>query len=198
MDRPRQPLSLKRFLYEVYRDLTIVDRYLLNYHSGHLNALDRAVLVLEDRRFFRHWGIDWRSVLRDFIRMVTFRRFGGSSTIEMQFVRTCTGYRQRTIRRKVYEMLLASLLQYRASKIQILKSYMAVVYLGHGVRGAQVAAAMLFSKRQLEQLTVAEACHIAAMMVYPMPKVPTERWRARVDRRANYALSLLAKIKLPH
>nr|WP_281720502.1 transglycosylase domain-containing protein [Nitrosomonas nitrosa] len=142
--------------------------------------------------------MDWRSVLRDFIRMVTFRRFGGSSTIEMQFVRTCTGYRQRTIRRKVYEMLLASLLQYRASKIQILKSYMAVVYLGHGVRGAQVAAAMLFSKRQLEQLTVAEACHIAAMMVYPMPKVPTERWRARVDRRANYALSLLAKIKLPH
>lgn len=198
MDRLRQPLSLKRFLYEVYSDLTIVDRYLLDYHSSQLNVLDRAVLVLEDRRFFGHRGIDRRSVLRDFIKMVTFRRFGGSSTIEMQFVRTCTGYKQRTVRRKLYEMLLASLLQYRASKIQVLKSYMGIVYLGHGVRGAEAAARKLFGKARLDQLTMAEACHIAAMMVYPMPKVPTERWRARIDRRANYALSLLPKIKLPH
>ena len=64
-------------------------------------------IVLEDRRFFKHYGVDLHSVLREVSKALTLRRHGGFSTIDMQFVRTITGFRQHTIRRKVYEIVLA-------------------------------------------------------------------------------------------
>ena len=61
-------------------------------------------------------------VLREALKALTFRRHGGASTIDMQFVRTKTGFKQRTLQRKSYEMLLAFLLQFRMEKHAILET----------------------------------------------------------------------------
>lgn len=197
MNQPRRVPSLKRFLYEVYCDLSHIDTHLIQYadYPNELSVLERAVLVLEDRRFFQHRGIDLRSALREMARMVTLRRFGGASTIEMQFVRTCTGYRKRTLRRKLYEMLLALAVCYRASKLQVLRSYLNIVFLGSHIKGTRAAARVMYGVREFS-LSPEQAATIAAMMVYPRPLAPTPRWHERVQRRAQYALRLLPKVPL--
>ena len=93
-----------------------------------LTELEWMIVALEDRRYFAHFGVDVLSVAREFFRALTFQKHGGASTIEMQFVRTITGYRQHTIWRKLYEAILAILVRRRYSKHDVLRSYMACAY----------------------------------------------------------------------
>lgn len=157
----------------------------LAYHPETLTPLEKFVLVLEDRRFLSHRGFDGKSVLRESLRAFTFRRHGGASTIDMQFVRTSTGYKQRTLRRKAYEIFLAALIQFRYSKIVILRSYLACAYFGSHLRGADQAARKIFNK-PANDLLDEEAAFIAAMLVYPRPLCPTSEWHSKVQRRADY------------
>lgn len=157
----------------------------LAYHSETLTLLEKFVLVLEDRRFIHHHGFDSKSVIRELLRAITFRRHGGASTIDMQFVRTSTGYRQRTLRRKIYEIFLAVIIQFRYSKIVILRSYLACAFFGSHLRGTEAAARKVFGK-SVDSLSDDEAVFIAAMLVYPCPLQPTAEWRSRVQRRADY------------
>src|SRR5260370_30708064 len=116
--------GLRQALIKVHADLLFihsrVDKWAAFYPSE-LTPLERMVIVLEDRRFMKHPGFDPKSVVREFFKALTFRRHGGASTIDMQFVRTVTGYKELTITRKLYEMLLSILIQYRYSKIVILR-----------------------------------------------------------------------------
>ena len=157
----------------------------LAYYPPALTNLEKLTLVLEDRRFLVHHGLDVKSVLREILRAVTFRRHGGASTIDMQFVRTSTGYKERTLARKLYEMFLAIIIQFRYSKIEILRSYLACAYFGSHRRGADAAAHKIFGKRA-DDLSIEEAAFIAAMLVYPRPRQPTVEWESRVHRRADY------------
>lgn len=191
---PRSIPTLKRFLFAAYVELnTIETRVQPLYWQEPLSSLEGAVILLEDRRYFKHSGIDWKSSVRDFWRMITLRRFGGSSTIEMQFVRTCTGYKERTLRRKCYEMFLAWALGHRASKLEILKAYLVVAYFGAGLIGAAKTSHSVFGK-PLGDLTAEENYFLASMLVYPRPKIPTEKWKGKVARRARYGINLLNKI----
>ncbi|HIF7993903.1 TPA: transglycosylase domain-containing protein, partial [Morganella morganii] len=63
------------------------------YVSYDYTDLHFHVVAIEDRRFFFHYGVDTRSIIRNLIRMITFRDHGGASTIEMQLVRTITNYK---------------------------------------------------------------------------------------------------------
>jgi membrane carboxypeptidase/penicillin-binding protein PbpC len=118
--RPRiRFYGIRNFLLQVNTDLFKI-QYACDQASDweELNTLEIMVLILEDRRFFLHLGFDWISLLREIIKAATFRRHGGASTIDMQLVRTITGYRELTVRRKVYEILLAILLQIKFNKLQ--------------------------------------------------------------------------------
>lgn len=157
----------------------------LAYYPAALTNLEKLVLVLEDRRFMLHHGIDTKSVLRELLRAATFRKHGGASTIDMQLVRTSTGYKERTFARKLYEMFLAVIIQFRYSKIVILRSYLACAFFGSHVRGANVAAWKVFGKKA-DDLSEEEAAFIAAMLVYPRPLHPTSEWASKVQRRADY------------
>jgi len=180
--RPREELI------KIHLDLFAIDSKILSilaYYPPAMTNLEKLTLVLEDRRYLFHYGIDLKSVLRETIRAITFRSHGGASTIDMQFVRTCTGYRERTFRRKLYEMLLAVIIQFRYSKIEILRSYLRCAYFGSHLRGANATAQVVFGKNA-EDLSVDEAAVVAAMLVYPRPRKPTEEWTLRVGRRADY------------
>jgi membrane peptidoglycan carboxypeptidase len=189
---PRRSLLSNAVLVDLHRDLMTVCMPSKYSKYDDLSVLETMVILLEDRRFFQHRGVDWKSCLREFWRMCTFRKFGGASTIDMQFVRTRTGYKECTLRRKLYEMLLAYRLQFHMDKIAILRVYMNIVYLGSGLSGIHAAAQVVFDKAVYE-LTDREAAFVAAMMVYPRPLAPTLTWRAKVERRAEYGLRLFKK-----
>jgi hypothetical protein len=186
-------LSFRSWMLKVHGDLLRIHWKVVRwsaYSPEKLTNLEKMVIVLEDRRFPIHPGVDWRSVLREMVRALTFRRHGGASTIDMQFVRTVTGYRNKTLRRKAYEVLLAFLIQYRYRKIEILRSYLACAFFGSHLIGAKRAAMKVFGTAYPDNLDLAQAAYIAAMLVYPRPKIETELWRVKVSRRANYGMMI--------
>ncbi|WP_370676675.1 biosynthetic peptidoglycan transglycosylase [Pleomorphomonas sp. PLEO] len=152
------------------------------------------VLISEDRRFFRHNGIDWLSILRVVSGIINLRFYGGASTVDMQFVRTATEFYEKSLRRKVYEMLLARIIQYRYSKAQILRSYLSCAFLGSGIYGVSRASLVIFGKMPFE-LDLTEAAQLASMLVYPRPLVPDNRWKLKLDRRSKYLVSLYPSLK---
>jgi hypothetical protein len=159
--------------------------------SAYLTTLEQLVLVLEDRRYFSHPGVDVLSLLREFGKAMTLRRYGGASTIEMQFVRTVTGYRQNTLHRKLYEMLLAMTVRKRYSKIELLRAYLACAFFGSGLIGADATAALMFGKNA-RKLRPDEAAVVAAMLARPRPLLAPASWETKVRRRARYGLRIWA------
>ncbi|HLS47949.1 MAG TPA: PBP1A family penicillin-binding protein [Gemmatimonadales bacterium] len=155
----------------------------------------QAFLAVEDRRFFEHDGIDWRSVLRAAFRNV--RELGvaeGFSTITMQVVRNAfipELANERSLRRKLIEVSMAKRLERSLTKEQILELYLNVIYLGNGVYGVEAASRDLFGK-SVSQLTLAESALLAAL-----PKGPTayspRRHPERARTRRNLVLSLMAR-----
>lgn len=190
------PPFIRHLLIKLNKDLDSISLYCPSHYSETVQELPihRMILLLEDRRFFNHWGIDIWSLKRELFRYLTFRRHGGASTIDMQFVRTITGYRERTISRKIYEMILAFLIQYHCSKWQILQAYLDEAYFGSGLRGVRASSQALY-ERQPSQLGIVEAAELASLLVYPKPRNPSQRWKTKVDRRARYALQLNARFK---
>lgn len=190
----------RRVLVRIHRDLFQIDRYAQTYvgYSKALTILEKMVLVSEDRRFFRHNGIDYVSCLREVFRAVTFRKFGGASTIDMQFVRMATGYYERTLRRKLYEMLLACLIQFRYSKIEILRFYLKRAYFGTKLFGAKAAVVAVLGQvqwQEWDELAERDAATVASMLVYPRPRRPNDAWVARVSKRSDYLVSLYPRLK---
>ena len=173
-------------------DLKVVSRPFPYSTCPELSSLEILVVLLEDRRFFQHRGIDWRSWIRELWKMITFRRFGGASTIDMQYVRTRTGYRKHSLRRKMYEMTLAHLLQKQLDKLAILRGYVEIAYFGTRMYGAKAAAKRVFNKEAFD-LSESEAALIAAMLVYPKPSKCSPAWQAKVERRSQYGLRLLRR-----
>ena len=198
MPQPRKQYpSLRRWLIKLHGDLlaihNIIDPYAAIYPEA-LSDFERLVLTLEDRRFFKHMGIDWKRIVREAFRAITFRTHGGASTIDMQLVRTATNYRERKIRRKLYEALLAYIIQHRYSKLEIMRSYLRIAYFGTGMKGSESAARQLYSMHPT-QLNVDQAANIAAMLVFPRPRNPSANWEHKHLRRANYIKAVYARRK---
>jgi len=187
--------SIRELLIKIHRDLFTIESHISIWHyEGDLSILEKVVLVLEDRRFLRHRGVDLRACLRELIKCLSWKKHGGASTIDMQFVRTATGYRELTLRRKIYEVALSCLIQFRYSKIRILRSYLNCAFFGSGMVGINAAAGRHFQKLP-DELDMKEAAVLAAMLVYPRPLVPNGRWRTRVERRAEYGLRQMVRLK---
>jgi membrane peptidoglycan carboxypeptidase len=162
--------------------------------AAKLTALELMTIALEDRRFFYHRGVDVPSIIRETVKALTGRKHGGASTIDMQFVRTVTGFRAPTITRKLYEGFLALAIQSRHKKLEILRSYLSCAYFGSGLIGANAAARTTFNK-EADRLSIKEASLISAMLAYPRPLHGSPRWEQRARRRAAYAVTVFAARK---
>jgi len=151
-------------------------------------VLLNAVLAAEDHRFFEHGGLDARGVLRAaWTNLRAGRVMQGGSTITQQLVKNRLVGARRTYARKVTEAWLATLVEWRYSKEQILEAYLNEIYLGQrgglAVRGVGAAARAYFRK-EIHQLTPAEAALLAGMVRAPnsySPAVNPARARARRD-----------------
>ena len=126
-----------------------------------------AVLAAEDARFYEHGGIDYKGVLR--AGMANFSGLGsqGASTITMQVAKNFYLSTEKTLTRKIYEILLAFKIESVLSKDQILELYMNQIYLGQRAYGFAAASEAYFGK-PLKGITVAEAAMLAGL-----PKAPS-------------------------
>jgi penicillin-binding protein 1B len=151
-------------------------------------VLMNAVLAAEDHRFFEHSGLDARSLVRAaWTNVRAGRVMQGGSTITQQLIKNRLVGARRTYLRKLSEAWLATLVEWRYSKEQILEAYLNEIYLGQrgglAVRGVGAAAGAYFRK-EIHQLTPAEAALLAGMVRAPnsySPAVDPERARARRD-----------------
>jgi penicillin-binding protein 1A len=154
-----------------------------------------AFIAVEDRRFYHHGGVDWRSAARAAWR--NLRSLGvreGFSTISMQVVRSAflpTIANQRSLRRKLIEVELARRLEAAVDKQRILELYLNVLYLGNGTYGVEAASRDLFGKH-VEELTVADAATLAALARGPAIYSP-RRHPDRARARRNLVLDLMAR-----
>lgn len=182
----------KEILLNLWLDLEKCIRNASFTQSEELCDFERLVIVLEDRRYLRHRGIYYKSIARVLIHKIAGSRKGGASTIEMQFVRTVTGRYERTLRRKVREIVLARLLCFHCTKYEILRGYLSIAYFGRHANGSESASMRLFGKARTE-LSKEEAAKLAALLVYPAPEdMKNANWVRKVGRRAKYGLRLLS------
>lgn len=140
---------------------------------AHLNELPeyvpQAFLAIEDRRFYEHEGVDRLAVLRAMLaNMRAGETVQGGSTLTQQLARNLFLTQSQTINRKLREMVLASRIERRLSKDEILELYLNRVYLGDQAYGIDAAARRYFNKPATE-LSLAETALLAGL-----PKAPSE------------------------
>ncbi|MBM9500367.1 transglycosylase domain-containing protein [Leptospira sp. 201903071] len=129
--------------------------------------LKKIVLLVEDRRFFSHSGINYLSIARAILVNITSFRFKqGASTITQQLARILLDDREKSLIRKIKEAQLAFALEYTYEKKQIFLYYLNNVYLGHGAFGFSSAAEFYFKKNPNE-LTTEEMIVLASLASAP-------------------------------
>ena len=157
-----------------------------------LNPLTPAAFVaIEDRRFYRHWGIDPRGIGR---AMLANLRGGGvregGSTITQQLAKTNFLSGDRTIKRKAQEVIIAFWLEAWLSKQEILSRYLSSVYFGDGVYGLRAAAHHYFN-RDPDKLNLAQSAMLAGMVQAPSRLAPTQHLQA-AQKRSQLVLRAMA------
>ncbi|MDP6884569.1 MAG: transglycosylase domain-containing protein, partial [Rhodospirillales bacterium] len=158
--------------------------------DGLPGALVQAVLATEDRRFYRHFGIDPIGLMRAVAANLRAGRIvQGASTITQQVAKNLFLTPERTLKRKVQEVLLALWLENKFSKDQILTVYLNRVYLGAGVFGVEAAAKRYFA-RPARRLSLYQAAMLAGLLKAPSRYNPARH----PDRAARRTAQVLANM----
>lgn len=145
--------------------------------------LKQAVVAIEDERFYKHHGVDYRGIGRAFYKnLKNFEFSQGASTISMQVARTFYLGREKKISRKIKEALLAVRIEKNFNKEEILWMYLNQIYLGHGAYGVAAAADEYFGK-QVEDLSIAECALLAGLPQKPSDLDPFKNLNASLERR---------------
>src|SRR5213594_2932947 len=130
-------------------------------------VMRQAILAAEDERFYQHGGVDYLSVLRAAVANVTSGTQQGAGTITMQVARNFFLTREKTVSRKLREVLLAWKIEASLPKDEILELYVNQIFLGQRAYGFAAASQIYFGK-PLADISVAEAAMLAGL-----PKAPS-------------------------
>ncbi len=157
-------------------------------------AMVNAIIATEDRAFYRHWGMHLGRIFRAaFIDVFTLSFQQGASTLTQQLARNLFPDRlspEKTIARKLREILTALQIERTYSKQEILEMYLTQALFGHGAYGVETAAHKYFSKGSSE-LTLTECALLAAQLKAPSHYSPYTRPNAALGRR-NLVLKFMA------
>lgn len=153
----------------------------------------QALLEFEDRRFYRHWGVDPRSIGRAIVQNIRNREVvSGGSTISMQVIRMARGRKRRTIPQKLIEMVMATRLELGYSKEEILQTYATNAPFGGNVVGLETASWRYFGKKP-QLLSWAEAAMLAVLPNSPALIHPSRNRQALLDKRNRLLHRLLVQ-----
>ena len=128
--------------------------------------LQKAVVAIEDKRFYTHKGVDWHGTARAIFSTIFGGSVQGGSTITQQLVKNVTGDNQNTVKRKVMEIYRAQELEKRYEKDEILEAYLNEVYFGYSCYGVVTASLKYFNK-DVSELSLAECASLVAITNNP-------------------------------
>ncbi|WP_297323230.1 transglycosylase domain-containing protein [uncultured Bartonella sp.] len=144
--------------------------------------IPKAVVAIEDRRFYDHYGVDPIGVGRAMVtNIIHSRSKQGGSTLTQQLAKNLFLSPDRTLERKVQEALLALWLEHKYSKDQILEMYLNRVYLGSGAYGVEAASRRYFGK-SAKDVNLIEAATLAGLLKAPSRLSPARDPKAANDR----------------
>ncbi len=146
--------------------------------------LQNAFIAAEDARFYQHFGVDPRGILRAVWSNITDRGVSeGGSTITQQLAKNALLTQERTLKRKVQEAFLALQIEQQYSKREILELYLNQIYFGQGAYGVQSAAHVYFGK-DVEELSLNECAILAGIPKSPNYYSPLNNLKASKERQA--------------
>ena len=153
----------------------------------------KAFIAIEDRRFYEHYGVDPFGIARAMVANILHRGVAqGASTITQQLAKNLFLTQERTVHRKLQEMLLALWLERKFSKTQILELYLNRVYFGSGAYGIEQAAQRYFGK-SAKQMSLPEAALLAGLVKSPSRLAPTRNFDG-AEQRAQIVLAAMADV----
>jgi penicillin-binding protein 1A len=157
------------------------------------DVMKHAILAAEDERFYQHGGVDYLSVARAAMANVASGTQQGAGTITMQVARNFFLTREKTITRKLREVLLAWKIEANLTKDEILELYVNQIFLGQRAYGF-AAAAQIYYGKPLKDVTVAEAAMLAGLPKAPSAYNPVNNPR-RAKTRQLYVLRRMHELK---
>jgi 1A family penicillin-binding protein len=182
--------SGKIVLYEFYGEerrevvsLSAIPEYLKN-----------AVIAAEDADFYHHFGISFKGIFRSFfVNLKLMKPLQGGSTISQQLIRSSFLSLEKTVKRKVREIVLTLELERRYSKDQILEFYLNQVPFGENSYGAEAASQVYFGK-SVSDISIAEAATLAALIQAPSRLSPYGEHKEGLLARKDYILERMAEL----
>ena len=153
-------------------------------YDGIPQQLVDAFVAIEDKRFYTHYGVDWKrtigAVVNEFVPIYSSRQ--GGSTITQQLVKNLTDDRDQSAMRKVREIMRARYLEKNYAKDTIIECYLNTIPLGHGLYGVEVAANYYFGK-SANELTLLECASLASITKGPSIYAPDDNPENNKTRR---------------
>ena len=172
------------------------DRDLLRLSQVPQTLID-ALIAIEDRKFYTHWGIDPRGIARALYKTLSGQRIEGGSTLTQQLVKNFFLTSERTLTRKANEVLMAMLLELHYSKDEILETYLNEIYLGQdanrAIHGVGLASYFYFD-RPLDRLELHEIATLVGMIKGPAIYDPRRKPEQALQRR-NIVLQEMVKLE---
>ena len=157
------------------------------------DVMKKAILAAEDERFYSHGGVDYLSVVRAAWTNVTSGTQQGAGTITMQVARNFFLTREKTLTRKLREVLLAWKIEGSLSKDEILELYVNQIFLGQRAYGFAAASQIYFAK-PLKDVTIAEAAMLAGLPKAPSSFNPVTNPK-RAKTRQQYVLRRMHELQ---
>lgn len=155
-----------------------------------------AIISVEDRKFYSHWGIDMFGIARALMKNILAGRVvQGASTITQQLARNLFVMFDISLSRKIKEGILALKIERAYSKDEILEMYLNQIYFGSGAYGVEAAAREFFDK-SVTELTVSEAALLAGLPKNPRDYSPHYHLDRAIARRAVVLKAMVDSGKL--
>src|SRR5512139_3133956 len=157
------------------------------------DVMKKAILAAEDERFYQHGGVDYLSVARAAFANLASGSQQGAGTITMQVARNFFLTREKTVTRKLREVLLAWKIEANLSKDEILELYVNQIFLGQRAYGFAAASQIYFGK-PLRDVTVSEAAMLAGLPKAPSAYNPVTNPK-RAKGRQQYVLRRMHELR---
>lgn len=180
----------EQIIAEIY---DVENREYIIYKDLNDNVL-QTLLAIEDVSFFQHNGFDTMGILRAFYKNITNKnkKIEGGSTITQQLIKNTLLTNERTIVRKLKEIILALKIEKTLSKEKILEIYLNEIYFGNNCYGIQSAAYKYFGKK-VKDLTLKESAMLTAIPKSPLQYDPIKNYQQNITR-SNLILKRLLDI----
>jgi 1A family penicillin-binding protein len=156
------------------------------------NNAKNATIAIEDKNFYKHGGFSVWAMFRTAITNVVFNRSAGGSTLTQQFIKNAVLTNEKSITRKIKELILSQRLENRFSKDEILQMYLNEIPYGSNAYGIQSASQKYFGKN-VQDLNLPEAATLAAMIQTPSRYSPYGPNKDLLLGRKDYVLTLMAE-----